>query len=131
MDPKSWNEVYAQKLLNGLVPRTPDLSSVQRMIGAPAPAVVTCTDANQQPPGKMPRNLGLHAAAVTPRTDVENNLAVVIGVRTDESVGGQEDCGEYKPFRVKGCFSDTFPVSQWYLDIRSSLYSCEVPFHLN
>ena len=100
MDPKSWNEDYAQKLLNGQVPQTPDLSSVQRMMGAPSK--------QQQPPRKMPRNLGLrawekfHAAAdITPRTDgVENNLTVVVGGGA-ESVGGQEDCGEYRPDRLQ------------------------------
>ena len=94
MDPRSSNEDYAQKLLNGRqIPQTPDLSNVQRMTGAPSK--------QQQPPCKMPRNLGLQAwekfdaaAAITPGTIVENNQTVVVGAGP-ESVGGQEDCGEY------------------------------------
>ena len=103
MDPKSWNEDYAEKILKS--PQTPELSSAKRMMDVPCES-----DTKQQPPRKMPRNLGLQAwekfhAAATPAepsasesdaevsAKAETSLSVIVGVEA-ESVRVQDDCGK-------------------------------------
>ena len=96
MDPKSWNEDYAEKILNSKRPQTPELSSAKRMMGEPCES-----DTKQQPSRKMPRNLGLQAwekfhAAATPAepSASETSLSVIVGIEA-ESVRVQDDCGKH------------------------------------
>ena len=93
MDPKSWNEDYAEKILKRKGPSIPELSSIKRMMGVP-----TESDTKQKQPRKKPRNLGLLAwekfhAAATPEAEVSVKVEISPSVIEAESAGGQNDCG--------------------------------------
>ena len=103
MDPKSWNEEYAEEIIQKKRPETPHLKSVQRMIGTPS-----ASDAKQQPPRKMPRNLGLQAwekfhAAATPETEAKSSFeagaepcpSVIVGGVVADSDRVQAEFGKF------------------------------------
>ena len=101
MDPKSWNEEYAEEIIHKKRPETPHLKSVRRMIWTPS-----ASDAKQQPPRKMPRNLWLQAwekfhAAATPETEAKSPVeagacpSVIVGGVVADSDRVQAEFGKF------------------------------------